>query len=120
MADRALQPALTAGSVVTYDQKYGRVIGMTAGFQVIEQTTYFMVRFREICCIQFRLRSIQPLLVGTQRIPSRQFLGPRGKIRSGGNDAQGFLPGKRGLTLFVPAQIELTFELADPIPRHMV
>src|SRR5262249_41363025 len=54
------------------------------------------------------------LLIAVERIPGRNFLGPRSELGVAWNDAKLELALEGVLAVFVPALIELALELGDP------
>ena len=88
---------------------------MARFIESIEDTTDVIVGMRQSARIDFHHPREQALAVRLQRIPRGKLFRARGQFGVRRNDAELYLPGERLLADLVPALVELTLILGDPI-----
>ena len=109
--------ALGAGAVVAYDCKDNCVVGFAFCLDGIQQAADFVVGLLQKARINFSLMSKQLLLIGCKRVPGRQAVGPRRKLRVRGNQSRCLLPVKGLFADRIPAAIEAARDSVRPTAR---
>jgi hypothetical protein len=114
LVGRADHRALGTGAVVAADVDDQRVVEFAHIVDRLDYAADFVVGIGRIAGEHFRLPGKELPLVGSERIPFFQVVGPGGELRIRGNDPQLLLVGEDLLAHGVPAHVELALELVNP------
>ena len=117
---RADGGAFGAGAVVAADVDDQRVVELAHVLDGLDHPADLMVGVGNVGGEHLRLPREQLLLVGGQRVPLRQVVGPGRELRVRRDHAEPLLVGEDLLAQFVPAHVELALELVDPLLRRLV
>ena len=120
VVEQALRPALGARAVVALDIDDHRVVEFPLLAQHIDDPPDLAVVIGQRRGIDLHHVGIDLLLVGRERLPGGDNVGPRRQLRVGRYDAQRLLARQRLLAHLVPALVELALELRDPVLRRLV
>ena len=112
--------AFGTGAVVAVDIDDQRVVELAHILDFLDHAADLVVGIGRIAGEHLRLPGEELLLVGRQRFPFRQVIGPGRELRIRGNDPQPFLVGEDLLAHDIPAHVELALELVDPLLRRLV
>jgi hypothetical protein len=113
----SIEAALRACAVVADDVEDSRIFVMSLSLDRVERASDLIIGLHQKTGIDFHLPRDQPLLIGAQRIPGRDFLGSRSQLRVGGDYSQFFLTSKRFRAQLVPTLFKLAAILGDPFSR---
>ena len=120
LVGRAGQRAFGTGAVVAVDINDQRVVELALILHFLDDAADLVVGIGRVAGVDLGLPGEQLLLVGRQRFPFRQIVGPGRKVRIRGNNSQPFLIGENLLAHGIPAHVELALEFFDPLRLRLV
>ena len=118
--ETAVQRAFCGSAVVAEDVVDQRVVENLQVFQLIDQPTDVMIRVREERGVNLHLARENRLQILRHVFVGRDFFGPLGQDRVGGDHSELLLTGEGLFTHLVPALVEFALVLIDPLLRHVM
>src|SRR4029453_8808830 len=115
LIDRAFDTTFRRRAVVADDVDDHGVVGVRKLSHGVEHAADLVIDVGAIASEHLHHARVETLLIGIKRLPSWQASGTRCEFRIRGDDPELLLPLEGHLSVAVPAHVELTFELVNPL-----